>query len=267
MTKNAFLELLDSFYKDNSRSMPWRDSAHDGSFDPYKILVSEIMLQQTQVDRVIPKFKNFIARFPTMDSLAEASFAEVLALWSGLGYNRRAQYLHEAAKVLHRNGPEFPRNIPDLITLKGIGANTAAAVLVYSFNQREYFVETNIRTVFIYHFFTNKKAVPDSDILAKLIEIVPADNPRKFYWALMDYGTYLKKQGIRNNAQSRQYKKQTSFEGSSRQLRGEIIRQAQFGTTIDKLHKKIDDKRLNGLLQKMSEEKLISVHNGRLSIA
>lgn len=267
MTKNEFSELLFSFYDQYKRSLPWRSPERDGSFDPYKIFISEMMLQQTQVDRVIPKFEQFIARFPDVESLAKASLAEVLSEWSGLGYNRRAQYVQEAAKILSEKHVAFPKDIASLTTLKGVGVNTAAAILVYSFNQKEYFVETNIRTVYIHHFFAGKEIVTDAQILDKVAETMPEATPREFYWALMDYGSFLKKQGIRNISQSKHYKKQSRFEGSSRQIRGKILRRANAGITESGLRLEIDDKRLDSILDKMQQERLILVQNGRVSVA
>lgn len=199
--------------------MPWRQDTRS-----YYVLVSELMLQQTQVSRVIPKFKAFIAAFPNEQMLARASLADVLIVWQGLGYNRRAKFLHDAARKIMT---DFQGNFPDsqekLMQLPGVGKNTAGAILAYSFNQPAIFIETNIRTVFIHHFFAKSIAVSDKEIEQKLIDTLDYEHPREWYWSLMDYGSWLKASGVRTNAQSKQYKKQSQLEGSVRQMRGKIL--------------------------------------------
>jgi A/G-specific adenine glycosylase len=202
------------------RPMPWR-----ADIQPYYVMVSEIMLQQTQVDRVIPKFEAFIERFPTVELLAEASLGEVLQLWSGLGYNRRAKFLHEAAKkIMTEYAGKFPDNDKGLISLPGVGVNTAGAILAYSFNIPAIFIETNIRTVYFYHFFLEREEVSDAELRAVVEPTIDTEHPREWYWALMDYGSYLKRQGIGQNNKSRHYKKQSPLKGSVREVRGQILK-------------------------------------------
>ncbi len=202
------------------RAMPWRDDT-----SPYAVFVSELMLQQTQVDRVRPKFDAFVQRFPDVDSLASASVADVLQLWQGLGYNRRALYLQAAAQaVVQQYGGVFPDTAKTLQTLPGIGPNTAGAILAYSFNQPVVFIETNIRTVYIYHFFNDDTIVEDTQIRNLLTETLPPEQSRRFYWALMDYGSHLKRSGVKVHRQSKTHKKQPPLEGSLRQMRGAILR-------------------------------------------
>lgn len=254
------------YYTAEKRDMPWRASGPNGLFDPYKILVSEIMLQQTQVDRVKPKYESFIARFPDIETLAKSSFQEVLLLWSGLGYNRRAKYIHDFARLM--SGKKLPSSLKELTQFKGIGSNTASAVLVYSYNHPKIFIETNIRTVYLHHVFTDREDVNDKEILVKLSEslaIVAKEydgNYREFYWALMDYGTYLKKQGIRNTRSSH-YTKQSQFEGSFRQLRGRILRllTTEKIIKVDTLSQQLQDARLQIALQELNREKLITIDN------
>ncbi len=230
MTLNA---ILVKFYAEHDRSyLPWRKT-----HDPYKILVSEIMLQQTQVDRVLPKYKEFLQTFTTIEVLAKASFAEVLAHWSGLGYNRRAKFLHEAAKAVVRDfGGTLPVGVQQLQTLPGIGPYTARAVAAFAYNQPEVFIETNIRTVFTHYYFSDSNPVdisnqPHKIADAELLPYIAKDlahskmEPREFYAALMDYGSHLKHSGVRINDKSKHYKKQLKFEGSARQLRGAILRE------------------------------------------
>lgn len=218
MNNQELQELLWQKGRELFRDMPWRSDTR-----PYYVLVSELMLQQTQIVRVIPKFEGFIAAFPDEHSLANASLSEVLKLWQGLGYNRRAKYLHEAAKRVVRQGG-FPETSEGLIELPGVGKNTAGAILSYSFNQPSVFVETNIRTVYIHHFFADNFAVDDKLIVQKVQETLDHEHPREFYWALMDYGAWLKSSGVRNISQSKHYKKQSALKGSLRETRGSIIR-------------------------------------------
>lgn len=202
------------------REMPWRADTR-----PYYVMVSEIMLQQTQVDRVIPKFKAFIAAFPSVELLAKASLGEVLQLWSGLGYNRRAKFLlHAAQKIMAEYGGAFPDTKEGLISLPGIGVNTAGAILAYSYNQPSIFIETNVRTVYFYHFFAEQENVSDTELRTIVEKTVDKEHPREWYWALMDYGTYLKKQGAGQNDKSRHYKKQSPLKGSIREVRGQILK-------------------------------------------
>jgi len=202
------------------RDMPWRADTR-----PYYVMVSEIMLQQTQVDRVIPKFEAFIERFPTVELLAKASLGEVLQMWSGLGYNRRAKFLHEAAiKIMGEYDGIFPDTPEGLISLPGIGVNTAGAILAYSFNSPSIFIETNIRTVYFYHFFLEREVVSDTELRAVVEATIDTEHPREWYWAMMDYGSFLKRQGIGQNNKSRHYKKQSPLKGSVREVRGQILK-------------------------------------------
>lgn len=202
------------------RDMPWRQDTR-----PYYVLVSEVMLQQTQVSRVMEKFQSFIARFPTIESLAQAPLAEVLTSWSGLGYNRRAKFLHRAAQqVMERHAGVIPDNLQQLVQLPGIGANTAGAILVYSFNQPVVFVETNVRTVMFHYFFADQEMVTDADIRRCVEQVIDQEHPREFYWGLMDYGAELKRQGIGRLDKSRHYKKQSPLKGSLREVRGMILK-------------------------------------------
>lgn len=220
MNTSEFQELLHEKGRELYRDMPWRRDTR-----PYYVLVSELMLQQTQVDRVIPKFLDFIEKFPNEKALAATSLGEVLMLWSGLGYNRRAKYLHDAAKrIVVDFAGKFPDTKEELLSLPGVGSGTAGAILVYAFNQPEMFIETNVRTVYFHHFFTSGEKVTDKQIIKKLEQTIDREHPREFYWALMDYGTWLKKNGIGRVAQSAHYKKQSALTGSVREVRGQIIR-------------------------------------------
>ncbi|MDA3881729.1 MAG: hypothetical protein PF481_00420 [Bacteroidales bacterium] len=221
------------------RHMPWRDDTN-----PYYILLSELMLQQTQVFRVVPKFQEFITAFPTISDLAQASFEEILSLWSGLGYNRRARFLHNSARLVDSeyNGI-IPKTYEQLITLPGIGPNTAGAILVYAHNQAVPFIETNIRTVFIYTFFPDTQDKIKEHSLSELVEqTLYTDNPRVWYWSLMDYGVYIKKTIKNYNAFSDKHTIQSKFEGSFRQKRAQIVRMLlqESGLKEDAIAKKMN---------------------------
>lgn len=232
MDRKAFLDLLRQMGEELYRDMPWRQDTR-----PYYVLVSELMLQQTQVDRVVPKFLKFITTFPDESILARATLADVLKLWQGLGYNRRAKFLHDAAKQTVSSGV-FPDDEHHLDALPGVGKNTAGAIMAYAYNQPALFIETNVRAVYIHHFFAYEDNVDDAAILAKMKETVPwahtSDSvsqllpdydlsPRQYYWALMDYGSWLKKQGIKPS-RSRHYRKQSPLKGSVREVRGLILK-------------------------------------------
>lgn len=232
---SEFRRVVWRYYRVHGRhDLPWRKTR-----DPYKILVSEVMLQQTQVDRVVPFYKRFIKQFPTAKRLAAAPLSEVLAAWSGLGYNRRAKLLREAAKGLleipflsYRTDLVFDavRLVRELEALPGVGPYTARAVAAFAYNADVVFVETNIRTAIIYHFFPNvgftksHMNVSDKEIAVILEKALPKGRAREWYSALMDYGAHLKRSGVRVNAQSAQYAKQAKFDGSLRQVRGAIVK-------------------------------------------
>lgn len=235
MSDEKFRQRVWAHYHAHKRPMPWRER-----YDLYYVLVSEIMLQQTQVSRVIPKFQQFMTTFPSVDSLAHAPLAEVLIAWQGLGYNRRARFLHEAAKQLAA-GAE-PRTINDLIALPGVGKNTAAAICAYVYNQPVAFIETNIRTVYIHEYFKDSDAVDDNAILDIVSRTVDHENPREWYWALMDYGTYLKSQKLGSIRKSKSYVKQSTFKGSLRQARGDILKRLTAGPVGFTLIEAIDDR-------------------------
>jgi A/G-specific adenine glycosylase len=257
-------------YRDFGRhDLPWRQPEGDGSFDPYKILVSELMLQQTQVRRVIPKYEQFLELFPTAQQLAQSSLAAVLTAWSGLGYNRRAKYLHQAAQtVTSEFKGRFPEDLARLQTLPGIGKNTAGAIIAYAFNQPVIFVETNIRTVFFHHFFASREVVSDGEVLELVGKTLDRERPREWYWALMDYGTYLKSSGTKLNMLSKHYSRQSTFEGSKRQIRGKVIKLLATGyANLESLHSSIADSRLDPVLNDLLREGLITKKSDRYHLS
>lgn len=217
----AFKKHVLDFYRQHGRhEMLWRHTN-----DPYQILVSEIMLQQTQVERVAVKFPEFIAAFPDFGSLARAPQNAVIAAWQGMGYNRRAIALKRCAeKVTGEYGSSLPRDPAVLATFPGIGPATASSICAFAFNLPVVFIETNIRRVFIHSFFPDQLSVDDSDILPLVTQALDTEHPREWYWALMDYGTALKKTVPNPNRRSTAYAKQAPFEGSDRKIRGLILK-------------------------------------------
>jgi len=219
----GFRSTVWKYWKENGRhDLPWRQTK-----DPYRILVSEVMLQQTQVPRVIEKYKEFLKKFPNVHALAKASLADVLKVWSGLGYNRRGKYLHDTAKEIVAVG-----NIREALasSLPGVGPYTRAAVRVFAFNEPDILIETNIRAAYIHHFYPFRTRrvlnglISDKEILLLAQKAAKGQDPRKWHWALMDYGAHLKRSGVRNNSRSAHYTKQSKFEGSLRQVRGAILK-------------------------------------------
>lgn len=233
--------------------MPWRDQP-----TLYYVLVSELMLQQTQVARVLPKFDAFVRRFPDVAALAAADLSEVLQTWQGLGYNRRAKFLHQAAQAIAQGAPTATQ--ADLTKLPGIGPNTAGAIMNYVYNHPAPFIETNIRTVYFHHFFAESSAVTDKQLLELVTATMDTDNPRQWFWALMDYGAELKAQGQGRLSTSRHYKKQSRFEGSLRQMRGEIIRRQAAGQPLEDITQALsDDPRLTPALEGLRRDGLLAV--------
>ncbi|MEE0133660.1 MAG: A/G-specific adenine glycosylase [Treponema sp.] len=236
-----FQSMILDFYRQEGRSFPWRETCN-----PYEILVSELMLQQTQTERVVPKYLNWLQEFPTAQALAQAPFSQVLTAWSGLGYNRRAGYLQEACRqVVEELGGVFPSSARELEKLRGVGPYTARAVATFAFNKPEVFIETNIRSVYLFLFFPRdnfpseqegghkdsaegitpaKDKVADSSLMPLIEVTLYHEDPRSWYYALMDYGARLKKSTANPNRRSLHYSRQSKFQGSLRQARGAIVK-------------------------------------------
>lgn len=219
--KQRFCAMIWDFYRTQGRFFPWRAP----EAEPYHILVSEVMLQQTQTYRVEPKYETFIATFPTIQALAGAELVDVLRAWQGLGYNRRARMLHEAARVIvAEHAGVIPADQELLDALPGIGKATAASICAFAYNMPTVFIETNVRAVFIHHFFRDDKHVHDDQIMPLVAATLDRQNPREWYYALMDYGVMLKKLLPNPARKSAHYARQSRFEGSDRQIRGGLIR-------------------------------------------
>jgi A/G-specific adenine glycosylase len=220
MKYSAFQKIVWDYYRKYGRDLPWRNTK-----DAYRITVSEIMLQQTQVERVIPYYERFIKKFPSFKALARAPVNQVLLGWQGLGYNRRALNLQKLAQIVaEQYKGKLPDTVEELDALPGIGKGTAGSLSAFVFNKPVAFIETNIRRVFIHHFFADKKVVHDEDILKLVEKTADKKNAREWYYALMDYGSHLRKKVENPNRKSAHYSKQSKFEGSDRQLRGELLR-------------------------------------------
>lgn len=260
-----FTELIWQQARTLYRDMPWRENT-----EPYFVLVSELMLQQTQVDRVITKFEQFMTLFPTIRDLADAPLSEVLIAWSGLGYNRRAKFLHTAAKKVIS---DFNGTIPDsyelLVTLPGVGPNTAGAILAYSFNQPVVFVETNVRTVYFHHYFEDRVLVTDAQLKELVTKTIDTEHPREWYWGIMDYGAQLKRQGVGRINKSSHYKKQEQLRGSLREVRGMILKElARRNFSDDELRAHVPpDERYAIALRALIDEKLVARTDDWLHLA
>ena len=264
---NYFKQFIKKWYKKNRRFFPWRRTKN-----PYYILVSEIMLQQTQTDRVKKKYEQFLETFPDWNSLAHAPLRNILTVWQGLGYNRRALALKKIAqKVVSDFKGKLPLERGILTTFPGIGTYTAGALLTFIANQPVIFIETNIRTVFIHFFFKKQKSVNDCEIIPLIEKTIDKKNPREWYFALMDYGVILKKHNTSLNKKSAHYTKQSRFKGSNREVRGKILKLliSEKKMTESDLIQKLQEnpKKVRKNVKDLLKEKLILEKKGKLCIA
>lgn len=218
---SLFTQHIKNYFLQHGREFAWRET-----WDPYHIVVSEVMLQQTQTERVKYKYQLFIEAFPTFEALASAQLVDVYYYWQGLGYNRRALALQKIAqKVVAEFGGKLPQSPEVLETFPGIGKATAASICAFAFNMPTVFIETNVRTVYIHSFYRNSKKTIHDDQIKYLVEnTIDTANSRAWYYALMDYGVAIKKEYGNPNHKSAHYSKQSKFEGSERQIRGLILR-------------------------------------------
>lgn len=265
-----FRSIVYHYYRQNARdTLPWRNTDN-----PYCILVSEIMLQQTQIERVLNKYPLFIKKFPDFRSLARARTRTLYTVWQGMGYNRRALALKEIARAVLKPpySGKLPSDAEELMSLPFVGQSTAGAVAAFAFHQPAVFIETNIRRVFIYFFFREQDTVRDSDIIPLIEKTLDRKDPRNWYYALMDYGSALRNLKDNPNIKSAHYKKQSPFAGSDRQLRGKILRllseqrnmavmelSGQLDASHDKILKIIDQLCKEGFLKKKGRQIVISM--------
>ena len=218
------------------RDLPWRRT-----WDPYEIWISEVMLQQTQVSRVDGRWQRWLTRFGSVAELARADAADVLDEWQGLGYNRRALSVHRAARAIVAVGGEFPREASVLTALPGIGPATAAGIRAFAFDLHSVYLETNVRTVMLHELFAGREGVADRELVPLVEATCPpdggfatgegdvlgegaADDPRSWYYAMLDYGAYLKRTVPNPSRRSSGHTRQSRFEGSRRQKRAALVR-------------------------------------------
>lgn len=296
----AFVEFVAKKGRELYRDLPWRRT-----YDPYAIWISEVMLQQTQVSRVDGRWQRWLERFPTVDALAAAAPSDVLEEWQGLGYNRRALSVHRAAQAISEAGGVFPQDPKELVKLPGIGPATAAGIRAFAFNLHGVYLETNVRTVFLHELYPQAEGVPDSE-LVPLVELTcPASvedaadavaagadsavntaaetdetelTPRSWYYALLDYGAYLKKTIPNPSRRSKSHVKQSRFEGSHRQKRAELLRvllahKDEGGAVFETLHQELcqievnagretlDEQVTLGLLEELAKEGFCQKNN------
>lgn len=262
----AFVEFVAKKGRELYRDLPWRRT-----YDPYAIWISEVMLQQTQVSRVDGRWQRWLERFPTVDALAAAAPSDVLEEWQGLGYNRRALSVRRAAQAISEAGGVFPQDPKELVKLPGIGPATAAGIRAFAFNLHGVYLETNVRTVFLHELYPQAEGVPDSE-LVPLVELTcPASvanaadaaatalTPRSWYYALLDYGAYLKKTIPNPSRRSKSHVKQSRFEGSHRQKRAELLRvllahKDEGGAEFETLHQQLCQIEVNAGREALDEQ-------------
>jgi A/G-specific adenine glycosylase len=262
-----FRRIIYQYYEKQGRKMPWRETR-----DPYKILISEIMLQQTQVERVLAKYNIFLEQFPNFASLARTPRREILLAWQGLGYNRRAIALQKIAqKVTAEFGGQLPRERQVLENLPGIGAATAGALMAFAFEQPTVFIETNVRRVFLHFFYPHMEAVPDKKLWLLIMLTLDVQEVRSWYYALMDYGAMLKKKIPNPNRRSAHYARQSPFQGSNRQIRSWIIQLFLQAPELSEnfiLEKTGSDAaRVKRILAQLTQENLVSCQSGLYRLA
>ncbi len=266
------LAVWQNYRKAGRHDLPWRKTG-----DPYRILVSEVMLQQTQVPRVLEKYREFLRAFPTVRALASAKLSDVLKVWSGLGYNRRGKYLHDSAKVIV---VEYKGNFKMALTgpLPGVGPYTRSAIRTFAFNEPHTMIETNIRAAFIHHFFSNREPtsvyrgrfsvkVTDRELVPLIEKAAVGQDPREWHWALMDYGVHIKKLHQNPARKSAAYVRQSRFEGSLRQMRGAILRSLHAGTQPKGGASRLHASRLRLALAGLAKDGLIVKEKGKWRIA
>jgi len=262
----TFQKIIYSYFKQYGRDFNFRKE-----INPYNVVISEMMLQQTQANRVVEKFQQFIQEFPDFHSLATASLIDVLKIWQGLGYNRRAVALKKIAeKVVNEFDGILPADIEILKSFPQIGQNTASSIVAFAFNMPTFFIEVNIRRVYIYFFFPGKSSIEDSVIMPIVRKTLDSSNVRKWYYALLDYGVMLKKTHPELNKRSAHYRKQSKFKGSSREIRGKILKLLIASSNLTEAdisrELEINSKKLNEILNLLIKEGFIRQENHQFSI-
>ena len=267
----TFRRRVLSWYRRSGRDLPWRRTR-----DPYRILVSEVMLQQTQVSRVLPAYRRFLRRFPTLHALARAPLGEVLREWSGLGYNRRARDLQRIARM----GSSLPRTVAELDALPGVGAYTASAVACFAYGERTAFADTNIRRVLGRAILG--RVATDREAVALDARFGSRRRTARWHHALMDIGATicLAKRPRCDVCPVRAIcgydgfeltapRKQSPFATSDRRVRGAIVRALRdmpTGTTVSTLRRHLNDARVPRLVRTLAFEGLVDVSGKRVRL-
>lgn len=239
------------------RDLPWRNTR-----DPYAIWISEVMLQQTQVARVLTRWERFLARFPTLDALAAASSADIVEEWQGMGYNRRALALKRAADICAAEyGGSLPEGVEALCALPGIGEATAAGITAFSRDVPCVYIETNVRAVFIHEFFPDAERVTDRQLRPLVEAACPSEDVRGWYYALLDIGADLKKTQVNPTRKSASYTRQSAFEGSRRQKRAWLVREVMAcpGISSAALHERLDAVELAAGRDRVADSEFTSI--------
>jgi A/G-specific adenine glycosylase len=259
-----FQKKILEWYAINIRDFPWRQDRN-----PYHILISEVMSQQTQISRVVPKYEAWLEKFPTIEALAAAKISEVLAAWSGLGYNRRALFLKKAAEVIVQTyDGKFPQDEKSLRSLPGIGEYTARALLCFAFDQQIAVVDTNVRKVILVEFPDALDTIKDIQLIAE--QLLPHGKAYEWNQALMDYSSAILKQ------EKIPIPKQSKFHGSHRYYRGQILKNLlqkktiavkEMGGLIKKEYTNSDEKWLQKLIEELRAEGFIVIKNGEIILA
>lgn len=259
-------------------NLPWRKK-----INPYRIWVSEIMLQQTQVARCTTFFNNWMKLFPTLRDVANSNQVKLLSAWRGLGYNSRAPRMKQTAiMIMEHYGGRFPKTYTELIKLPGIGPYTAGAIMNFAYNQPIPMIETNIRRVYIHEFFADAiEPVSEKNILELVEQTMDTDNPRLWFYALMDYGAYLgvtlkqKNKKYNPNIQSKSYTKQKTFKGSDREIRGYILKTLlqvkDHALNVQSLYKQLDQftgelSRKQSIIADLVDEKFIEKSGNKIRL-
>ena len=269
--KATFQKTVWDYYQAHNRAdLPWRKK-----ITPYRIWISEVMLQQTQVGRVVDFFNAWMKAFPTIRTLADAPQIEVLKHWKGLGYNSRALRLKRAAEIIIKDhGGKFPKTLEQILKLPGIGPYTAGAIMAFAHDEKVTMIETNIRRAYLHHFFRDTANIHDREILQLIEQTLPDKNFREWYWALMDYGSYLGRTIPNPNKRSRHYTLQKKFEGSDRQIRGavlEVLLRGNRRLSIETLYLKLTGlslgrERIDRIVSMLEHEGFVTVTHGTIGL-
>jgi A/G-specific adenine glycosylase len=212
----SFQKHIFSWWKTHRRDLPWRHT-----HDPYAIYVSEVMLQQTQVSRVIEKYQEFLSAFPTVQTLYASPLSDILKIWKGLGYNRRAGYLKQTIDaIVKQYKGVFPKKDTELLQMKGLGIYTARAICIFAYKQDIAAVDTNIRQIISHYFFHDiQPSVKDIQTVAD--QLVPKGKSWEWHQALMDYGA-LEMKGVKDKIKKKR-NHITPFHKTDRYFRGRIV--------------------------------------------